>query len=358
MRATIALLALGCTQPSGILDFCDGRDDDGDGIVDEGTGAEIGCEDLQYCREGACSDRCAAATDTLDVLFVIDDTSSMAQEQPAFAVEIPTLVSRLSRLGEGTSVHFGVITGDLGVVDEVPSCTVGPGGDGILRESAECNTERIVEFTPGEHEPGTVGVDLACAAQPGTQGCGFQQPFEAALKALTDTPENGGFLRSDSTLAIVFLTDSDDCSTSDPELFTGDDAVYGPLNLRCARNGGTALYAIERYVERFLALRGDPSRLVFAAIAGVPGDLATTSAYDAALADPRMSLVEDGDILLPSCNVPGNGVSFPPRRVVELARDLRVRGAVTTVQSICSADLAGAMDAVIDAIAISTEGCR
>jgi hypothetical protein len=60
---------------------------------------------------------------------------------------------------------------------------------------------------------GTVDQAFACYAALGVLGCGFDQPLAAVRQALDGSqPANDGFLRSDAFLAVVLLTDEDDCS--------------------------------------------------------------------------------------------------------------------------------------------------
>jgi len=62
-----------------------------------------------------------------------------------------------------------------------------------------------------------------CIALIGDQGCGFESQFESVYYALAkgseaDDPDNGGFLRPDAALAIVLVTNEDDCSVSSQSL--------------------------------------------------------------------------------------------------------------------------------------------
>jgi hypothetical protein len=126
-----------------------------------------------------------------------------------------------------------------------------------------------------------------------------------------------------------------------------------------------AQWPVERYIDGFKKLRVDrESLLVFGAIAGVPTDLirtpvppsnaAITPDYAGILADSRMRETLDttpgtaGARLLPSCDVPGRGFAYPPRRIVEVARGFGANG---IVQSICQESYAGALDAIIAKIA-------
>jgi len=95
--------------------------------------------------------------------------------------------------------------------------------------------------------------------------------------------------------------------------------------------------------------------LVYAAIVGVPTDLVADPNnldYEAILNDPRMieSVDATGDKLKPSCNV-ATGLAYPPRRMVDLARQLEERGSNGIVQSICQDDFTPALTAIIEKIA-------
>src|SRR5690606_18070119 len=118
-------------------------------------------------------------------------------------------------------------------------------------------------------------------------GCGFEQQLESMLKAVTPSSSavsfvmgtqgqadraNAGFLRPDAMLAVVVLTDEEDCSAADAELFNPSSGVYGgSLNLRCF-SYPMAVHPVERYVENLLALKSHPSQVFFGVIAGVPVD--------------------------------------------------------------------------------------
>ena len=146
----------------------------------------------------------------------------------------------------------------------------------------------------------------------------------------------------------MFLTKEEDCSALDPELFNPTSSVYsGDLNLRCFSFPG-AVQPVERYVDGLAAGR-DPRLIYFAPIVGVPVEVAGSD-FAAILDHPDMQEQIDPSMpnrLRPSCNVPGLGFAFPPRRIVDVGRQLEDRGAHVTVQSTCQADLTPAMDALI-----------
>jgi hypothetical protein len=211
--------------------------------------------------------------------------------------------------------------------------------------------------------------------------CGIEQPLESTLEALS-AGTNPGFLRSESDppslLAIVFLSEEDDCSAHDqsylrpphlldPSVPWDAELAQQGLETRCHHNPDS-LFPLSRYIEGFAALRpGRPDLVVFTAIAGVPIETAQpvpdTFATDAAArstyyqgirSHPLMQpLVEtmrtadpQDDELRPSCNTT-IGVTTPPWRIVDVAEAFGPNG---MVQSICQQDLGPALDAIVDRI--------
>ncbi len=327
----------------------------------------------------------------VDLLFVVDSSGSMSEEQRTLAENFPRMLEMLltgdmDRDGVRdffpvASLHVGVVTTDLGD-DGFGVCGDArppEGDDAVLRTSGSfaltgCAPPypSVLSFRPEDGvPPSAFAHDFSCVARVGTQGCGYEQPLEAALKALTPGTSplrfahdsighgdgaNAGFLRDDATLAIVLVTDEDDCSVSDPDLYDPESTVYtDTTNMRCTRYEDLALHAVRRYVDGLHALRAsDPENMVLAAIAGVPEDLTADPDhidYDRILSDPRMVVRENPGRpghLLPACDVVGRGFAVPARRVVEVTRGFGEQG---VVQSICQDGFAGALRGITSRLA-------
>lgn len=329
-------------------------------------------------------------SDELDLLLVIDDSLRMAEEQASLSAQLPRLISALAfgdRDGDGTvdfapprSIHVGIVTTDMGTgASVVMSCPGGNGDDGVLQTGgpycASSHPTGIFELRQGESVPGFASM-LGCMPIVGTAGCNFEQQLDAALKAVSPAgptawtrvgyvpPEfrdgtfghagpggaNDGFLRPNSTLAILVLTDEDDCSTTDDDIFNPASTTYsGELNLRC-HDHATRLQPVERYVDGLTALRANPGHILFHLIAGVPPDRVGASP-DVILADPAMVETIDpatGTTLRPACVSPDSrGVAVPARRLVEVARGLQSRGSYAGISSVCASDFTSAIDAFV-----------
>lgn len=363
------------------------------------------------------------AIDKIDVLFVVDDSQSMANEQRALGEQLPRMARALTSGdldGDGeqefsppADVQLGVVSTDMGLptVADIEHCT-GLGDDarlGLARPAASgCSPRQppFIRYEAGSTSADQLAADFSCLAQLGTDGCGFEQPLEAALKALWPGADqrvrflgvdgtsstfghgdgaNAGFSRAEpaavpSLLVIVVLTDEDDCSTPDVRVFTpssylqpDDPLIAQGLNVRCSHNPDR-LYPIARYANALRMLRPGAEQLVlFAAIAGVPPERVSREAmaqldygdddareafYDTLLDDPQMqALTEDNatpdphdDTLRPACNDGGEGgaIAYPARRITQLAREL---GSDGLVQSICQDDFTDAVGFLLERIA-------
>src|SRR5690606_33319716 len=228
-------------------------------------------------------------------------------------------------------------TGDRGVINLEPvQTTIGAitcptSFPSFLFFDVDANNQTEVEFAE----------KVSCATVLGTSGCGFEMQLEAMLKAVTPStstavefaavhgtgvadlayPEgNAGFFREEAILAIIMITDEDDCSTANPLLFDPQAAEFedpnapilngvpnpGPYrnNTRCTAFAD-ALYPVDRYVDGLLAAK-PAGKLVFAAITGVPGDAVT----EATGADGRQDL--DMILARPEMQVTDHASAGPP----------------------------------------------
>jgi hypothetical protein len=197
----------------------------------------------------------------LDLLFLIDDSPSMADKQKNLADNFPRFIDVLSSIPGGLpNVHIGVVTSDMGTqaADGQPpggqvgtinmgGCS-GAGKDGVLQlftaqssvggdlfisDIADSAGVRTKNYT------GNLSDVFAKMAKAGAGGCGFEQHLEAIKRALSN-PANQRFVRPDAFLGVIIIADEDDCSMLHSSLLAGENATLGPRqSFRCTRFGVT-----------------------------------------------------------------------------------------------------------------------
>lgn len=203
------------------------------------------------------------AIENVDILFEIDNSNSMSENQANLSSNFGLLIDRLinppinpmtmrPRYPPVKSLHVGVISSDLGTPGSVvPSCANSDtGDDGILnpvrnglairthqpwttappgRRPARCTNDpnqypSFLRFDATMTNVAEFRDDFICNAYLSTGGCGLEQQLESAYRALVvrnprvqagNTDPNAGFVRENAVLAIVLVTDEEDGSTRD-----------------------------------------------------------------------------------------------------------------------------------------------
>jgi hypothetical protein len=304
----------------------------------------------------------------LDLLFVVDNSHSMSEEQGLLTDVFPQIVYALPHespeFARAGDLHVGVISSDMGVGGvPVEACQEPENGDdGILRhetpggiEGCEEQYPAFLGFVQGD-DPEPLVRSFDCIATLGTGGCPFEQPLKAMRQALLAHAggANEGFVRPDSVLAIVMMSDEDDCSARDDSPHAIDifdlEAPLGPLSMRCATLEDRFLEPVTSYVDALLATRAShPERLVLASIVGVPLGGNCDQDLQCILDSANMQVGLDpywGDRPAPSCSDEVLGVAQPPRRLVRFAQGLERAGAAVTTHSICQPDWSETASAV------------
>ncbi len=152
--------------------------------------------------------------DTVDVLFMVDNSGSMREEQAALVRELPEMVRVLSsgdRDNDGVQdfrpveLRLGVVSSDLGLPGigggpGNPACGADLGDNALLQHASNPSANPALNcqlsypapflgFSP-QTGPGAaaevqrIANDFACISTLGTTGCGFEQQLESSLKAL------------------------------------------------------------------------------------------------------------------------------------------------------------------------------
>jgi len=210
----------------------------------------------------------------IDILFMIDNSSSMTSMQQKLLAQLPVFMEVLQQLPNGLpSVHVAVVSSDMGATSDEDlsgpgsNCNDNGGDDGAffsmaqggcpattLNPDASFITDDARQMTKNftAADPAGIGSVFQCIGLLGSGGCGFEHQLASIDRALggdgsPPPSQNAGFLRPEAYLGIVMLTNEDDCSAAASaapipvfSLGTGSDSLGdfdGPLtNYRC--NGG------------------------------------------------------------------------------------------------------------------------
>lgn len=229
---------------------------------------------------------------------------------------------------------------------------------------------RDVQGPDGDRErnyEGSLAETFSCIARLGTQGCGFEQQLEAMRRALDPALGlNPGFLRHDARLAVIVVSDEDDCSASDRALFDPRRTDLGPLsNFRCFEHGvicdvsdprfignhpgcqprqdSPYVHGVDEYVEFLRSLKREPERDVM--VAGILGKSI----------DPiRVESTTTGPEVAQSCfsDEADTQGAFPPVRLRAFLEAFDVHKQT----NICTGDLADALDEIGEFIGPPPEG--
>ncbi len=221
------------------------------------------------------NDNVGVGCSSMDILFIIDDSDSMKQEQDNLINNFPKFVEVLEayRTPNGKQIAYRLGVTTTGVTRNftqkssgigLPRSSSGP--DGQLLNQSVCGLDEPWIDGPGSEVEG----DFSCVANVGIDGSTKEMPMAAMQEALGTQGEpggpNDGFYRrsSDSLLVIVIITDEDDCSVEN------GGTIIIPLDpdYNCGGPDDPNLYGIESTKLWLDQLTGGEGRYVVVGIAG------------------------------------------------------------------------------------------
>src|SRR6266545_8277472 len=201
-----------------------------------------------------------------DILFVVDDSNSMREEQDELAANLGTFIDQLLASPVKLDIHLGVTNtsvedynatpgtkyvragfpgipgtpypqGTLVAIEQLEPSGVGTAGhflwgtayDDPLQVTSVFGGPRIL--SSAALSGAELAQDFKANALQGVWGAGREQPLSAMKSALVKATASGpnlGYLRAGARLAVVILTDEDDCSgPKDPTNVADDTACHG-----------------------------------------------------------------------------------------------------------------------------------
>ncbi|HRC55631.1 MAG TPA: VWA domain-containing protein [Kofleriaceae bacterium] len=306
----------------------------------------------------------------LDLLFVIDNSGSMGEEQDSLKANFPKFINVLNTIQGGLpNAHIAVVNSDMGTLGGPRQGTPGDSGcdgngdDGVMRAletrftNGMANVRYISDIKDDatgnriQNYTGSLAEVFSEQAAVKNKGCGYEMHLNAMRRAL-DNPANAGFLRPNAYLAVIIIADEDDCSlkTGAGQGFFSQGDIANVQSFRCfsssttcdgnlgdqvgpranCRPNDNSQYheKISTYVDFLKSKKSDPGLLIVAGILGNPTPVSVTTRVRNNVTVPD---------LVPSCTYQGATLqrAFPAVRTAAFLKAFPQ----TTFTTICKQDL-------------------
>jgi len=213
MLRTISLLALG-----GLCAFaCGGSGDDSQFGSSGGTSGASGASGSDgtsggggFGTSGGTSGTSGSSGGTadeckkMDIVFVVDNSGSMSQEQENLKTNFPNFIKVINeyKTKSGAQLDYRVAVATSDAIKE----------KGAFRSTRGSGAAQGCQPGPArswlERADGDVGGFFTCRSSVGVDGNGRELPIESAFLSVNGA--NAGFVRGDALIAFVILTDEDE----------------------------------------------------------------------------------------------------------------------------------------------------
>ncbi len=303
-------------------------DTDSDGDADSDSDADLDTDSDSDTDTGNDSDSGAGVEtgcDKMDILFVIDNSWSMEEEQQNLIENFPGFIEVIEAYevkgtaGGQLDYHVGVTSTGVNHNEcEFPTgCPLAKEEDGELQNAPI----GLCEPPPLKYMVGQdplVADQFACVAELGTEGYPHEMPLEAIRRGMIEKRdgENAGFLRDEALFVAIIITDEDDTSLVDT--YPTNAFIWDTVTKTWNPD------PVDDYIDAYLEIKDSYEKMVFGVISG-PANHDCESAFGDADETPR------------------------------LHEFLQKAGPNVAHGDICTADLAGAVATILDTIEIACD---
>ncbi len=381
-----------------------------------------------------------AINKNVDILFVIDNSGSMGEEQANLAANFGAIIERLEEPAVAANYRIGVTTTDNGN-PWCPAGTTTPEGGKLVMSSCKdrlgdfvfgdtvdvqdlaCNDICQLDAAQLEVQPTTTDVDAEAKPRPwlesiegrtnlpagtamadafkcfgpqGVNGCGFESQLESMYLSLARAADENeasyGFLRDDALLAVIHVTDEEDCSYekdwsdifaqdgnkvfwSDPTAQFPSSAVCWNAGVACSGDpsgydsctavnkdiegnltddeSAAVLHPLRRYTDRLQGIEDqkreiNPEAEVIVALIGGVADDGSVYYADASASDPEF---QDSFGIGPGCSGQDGVKAVPPVRLREFTEAFTD----DNMFSVCNPNYTPALDAIAEKLLAQLE---
>ncbi len=315
----------------------------------------------------------------VDVLFVIDNSGSMAGEQRQLARSFSELAAGLE-LAFGDQYRIAVVTSGMLSEPNCPLCSQQPsscindsGESGVLQdllgknEGSDDRPQYVFESDPSCQI--VTSSNPECAYDPiekkgtllvGANGCGYERGL-ASMRAALSHQNSASFLREEAVLAVFVISDEEDCGEVG-DVSEGLAGIAGNVCYFASKGVGPEdttndplglpyrLTPVEDYYNFLLDLKDNRVGMVkFAAIVGVKDVTSLSSTTIEYSFDAARQRYEIDD----ACSTPGCSGDYchsePGTRYIKLAQMFGI-GNNGLVDTICQSDFSETMKNFVELV--------
>jgi hypothetical protein len=176
----------------------------------------------------------------VDVLWVVDNSGTMAESQAALGAAFPSLLAELSAFS--IDWQLGIVSTDMSDPDHRGRLVA-------MAEDGSDGSDGSVFMHSGFPDAAS---RFALRVRLGDEGSPVERGLEASWAALSSplaTHNNEGFLRSDARLALIYASDDQDCSH--------EGGLVAESSEACAADPD-ALVGVSEYLVRYEGLKDEP----------------------------------------------------------------------------------------------------
>jgi hypothetical protein len=204
-----------------------------------------------------------SACKKMDLVFIVDDSGSMDQEQANLTANFPKFIEVLNKFTTkgGAPIDYRIAATATGVslttTQELFGFTLP--GQTQTGDNGKFRTSKGMSRPWLERGDANLASTFSSIATVGTDGPSWEMPLQASRLALRERLKdaNSGFVRDDALLGIVYLTDEDDCSVAASSIKVSGTQTCGDVSEDVAN-----------YVKFFDDLKQGRDRWATAVIAG------------------------------------------------------------------------------------------
>lgn len=241
-----------------------------------------------------------AAQSEVDVLFVVDNSGSMSQEQTGIGNKINGFLSKLN----GLSWQIAITTTDDRDTTPITGDTNRPWSDGQFRPF-DSNTGTQYILRSSQVSAADAQTKLSNAIQMGVDGSGNERGINATFRAVERAAQPGvnrDFFRPNAKLAVILISDEDECSTGAAACPATNANKSVPQNL----------------IDQVKSTLGNTKSLSFNSIVYMPGDATCATGANQGNVYKQMSNLTGGALVSVCANDYTTPLTVIGNRVAQL----------------------------------------